>query len=872
MENHSSNPNILFLLLGISALSLVFLATLFPNHHMERHYLHQNWQLQQAGSDSMISAAVPGCVHLDLLEHGMIEDPFYRMNEHDQQWIDKKDWIYHSVFSPTNSLLEKDQHVLVFEGLDTYADVYLNDSLILEADNFFRSWEVAVTGLLKKGENQLRIYFHSPIKKGLELLKAHGYALPASNDQSENGELGNQKVSIFTRKPGYHYGWDWGPRLVTSGIWKAVRLEGRNKAVLRDVYFQQESLSDAKAQLTAHFEVEAFAGKKAELAVYHGSTLLQSQQIKLSTGLNQAQVSFEINNPQRWWTAELGEPYLYPLKGVLRVGGVEIASKVHHIGLRTIRVVQEPDSAGSSFYFELNGVPVFAKGANYIPNDIFLTRVDDAWYEQVIQSAADANMNMLRVWGGGIYEKEIFYQLCDQKGILVWQDFMFACSMYPGDEALLESIRLEAIDNVRRLRNHPSIAIWCGNNEIDVAWAQFEEERGWGWKQRYNQQQRDEIWQAYDKIFHQILPEVITEHAPDQFYWPSSPYTKEGEHASYTSTVGDMHYWGVWHGEHPFSDFYTYKSRFMSEYGFQSFPEFKTVQKYTLPEDHDIESEVMASHQRSGIGNLRIRSYMEDHYQVPEDFEQLLYVGQILQAEGIKMAIEAHRTAMPYCMGTLYWQLNDCWPVASWAGMDYYLNWKAMHYFVKKAFEPVILAVKPGEQSDEIFVVSDRLEVFEAKLEMNWWDMEKGLLHTASKNIQVPANGSAQLGNVSPEDGPAGFDPQSGVLELRLLREDKLLFRELKYFASAKALKLPADPLFSTAMIKLDDHWEIKLHANKLAKNVFLSFDQAEGFFSDNYFDMLPGESFTLKFKTNKEGDLGRLNIMSLAETIREGA
>jgi len=863
------NNKLVYLLLFAMALLLLLFATFFSNHHMQRQYLHQNWQFQASGADSFQTAKVPGCVHLDLLDHGVIEDPFYRMNEHDQQWIDKKDWVYKTAFTVDSDLLEKDQQELIFEGLDTYADVYLNDSLILEADNFFRTWRVPVSDLLHKGPNQLRIYFHSPIKKGLELLDAHGYALPASNDQSENGEMGDKKVSIFTRKPGYHYGWDWGPRLVTSGIWKAIRLEAWDFADLRDVYFHQDSLTKEKASLTAHVEVEAFSAKTAELAVYHENSLLQKQEITLNIGLNKAALNFSINNPQLWWTAELGEPYLYQLKAVLSVNGQEIATKAHQIGLRTIRVVQEPDSAGSSFYFELNGVPVFAKGANYIPNDIFLPRVDDHWYEKVIQAAADANMNMLRIWGGGIYEKDIFYRLCDQKGILVWQDFMFACSMYPGDETFLESVRQEAIDNVRRLRNHPSIALWCGNNEIDVAWANFEEDRGWGWKQRYEKTQREDIWEAYDKVFHQLLPEVVAEHAPGQFYWPTSPFTKPGGHASYTSTVGDMHYWGVWHGQHPFSDFYTYSARFMSEYGFQSFPEFKTVQKYTLPEDHDIESEVMASHQRSGIGNLRIRSYMADHYHVPTDFEQLLYVGQVLQAEGIKMAIEAHRTARPYCMGTLYWQLNDCWPVASWAGMDYYLNWKAMHYFVKKAFEPIIVAVKPGEDSDEIFVVSDKLEAFEADLELRWWDMEKGLLHTESRKVQVPANNSLSLGAISETDGPAGFDAHRGVLELRLMHGDTSLFSELTYFVPAKELALPADPQIQQEITQVREHLEIRLKAERLAKNVFLSFEEVDGFFSDNYFDMLPGEEVMITFKPDNGGSLtdANLKILTLVET-----
>ncbi|MCB0599216.1 MAG: glycoside hydrolase family 2 protein, partial [Phaeodactylibacter sp.] len=523
-------------------------------------------------------------------------------------------------------------------------------------------------------------------------------------------------------------------------------------------------------------------------------SLLASQPVKLEKGSQVATIPVAIKNPQLWWTKELGEPFLYDMKVVLESGGRELSRREERIGLRNIRIVREADDKGRSFFVELNGHPVFCKGANYIPNDVFLDRVDTAWYQEMIQSAADANMNMLRVWGGGIYEDGLFYDLCDEQGILVWQDFMFACSMYPWDSAFVENVRQEAIYNIRRLRNHASIALWCGNNEIDVAWAQYRENSGWGWKQQYNKEQRAEIWAGYEKVFHEVLPNAVEGYHPGAFYWPSSPYDGEGTHATYNSSAGDIHYWGVWHGEHPFSDFRNYIGRFMSEYGFQSFPEFLTVQQYTLPKDWDIESEVMAAHQRSGIGNLRIRSYMKDHYILPEDFSHFLYVGQLLQAESIKMAIEAHRSAKPFCMGTLYWQLNDCWPVASWSGIDYYRRWKALHYFVRSAFKTDVVVFEGGKDSIRVFACSGRKEPADAQLRLELRDFNGELLWHDSQDTRLSPD-SARLVAVLPAKILENLgDKNQLYLRGRLMQGEQTLHENLYYFVPPKELALPENP------------------------------------------------------------------------------
>ena len=599
--------------------------------------------------------------------------------------------------------------------------------------------------------------------------------------------------------------------------------------------------------------------------------MLATQKLELKEGINQDSFSLEIENPKLWWSWDLGEPHLYKLHTVLEMEGRQVASMDKKLGLRTIRIVQEPDEKGSSFYFELNGQALFAKGANYIPNDVFIPRVTDEQYKKVLQSAVQANMNMLRVWGGGFYEEDLFYDLCDEMGILVWQDFMFACSMYPGNENFLQKVKAEAEYNVVRLRQHPSIALWCGNNEIDVAWGQHREFAGWGWKQRYLPRRRAKIWKAYEDVFHKLLPSVVEKYSPESFYWPSSPFNKEGDHAGNKTPNGDIHYWGVWHGKEPFTAFYDNIGRFMSEYGFQSFPEFETVKKYTLPSDWDIESEVMAAHQRSGIGNLRIRSYMKDHYHVPRKFEDQLYVGQLLQAEGMKMGIEAHRSAKPYCMGSLYWQINDCWPVASWSSTDYYQNWKAMQYFVKEAFAPLMLAFRCEDRQLKLHAVSDKKEPLNGSLQLELMDFSGKVLWQESKEIKLAADASEELAIYPEKELMKRGGATKSLMRARLLADGEEIASSIYYFKPAKKLKLPNAPKIQTKLQKLTDgSYQLELKTEQLAKNVYLHFSNSPGFFSDNYFDLLPGESVEVNFTPDnlkQELTNNDLKIKSLKDT-----
>lgn len=834
---------------------------------MER-VIHTGWQYQQVNGKLKGEASVPGTIHTDLYANNQIEDPFYRTNEKSLQWIDKEDWVYSTSFEITSQELKKENLVLSFAGLDTYGDVYFNDSLVLRANNMFRSWEISIKGLAHNGTNNIRIYFHSPIKKGLEKLEASPYIYPAGNDQSELGGIGDKKVSIFTRKAGYHYGWDWGPRFVTSGIWRPVILKGWDQIRINNVFIKQPMVSAQAANLTAHVKVdvsEDFEGKVLlidkdtgdELAGIDGHFLKGSQLIT---------IPFTIEHPKLWWSSGLGEAHLYHFEVKVVESGSVVASQEIITGIRSLKLVRDKDKVGESFYFELNGVPVFAKGANYIPNDNFLPRVSERDYEKVIADAVDANMNILRVWGGGIYENDYFYELCDKNGLLVWQDFMFACSMYPGDNDFLENVKKEAIDNVLRLRNHPCIALWCGNNEMNAAW-HYHSKGGWGWKDRYSNKQRDEIQQNYLRLFHDILPKVVDLYTDGDDYWPSSPQAgyEDQKHAGYDNTSGDMHYWGVWHGLHPFEDFDKYKARFMSEYGFQSFPDFETVKKYTQPQDYDIESEVMMAHQRSGIGNLRIKKYMGWEYKVPQDFQQFLYLSQLLQARGITMAIEAHRRAMPYCMGTMYWQLNDCWPVASWSSTDYYHRWKALHYAVGKSYQSIILSGIEKKGDLMVYGVSDLLKDVSGVLKLTVLNFDGGILWERSEKVCLTQNTSTLLTRGDLQRVIGKSSKNSSVMKMELVVEDTVVAKNLFYFVKPKDLDLP-EPHLKKKIITEAGKSFMELTCDKLVKNIFLSFEDQDIIFSDNYFDLLPGEIRKIELTGSRLPNMDHLEIMHLQQ------
>ncbi|MDX2430297.1 MAG: glycoside hydrolase family 2 TIM barrel-domain containing protein, partial [Bacteroides sp.] len=746
-----------------------------------------------------------------------------------------------------------------------HADVYLNEQLILEADNMFREWEVDVKGILHPGSNELKILFHSPIKTGLEKYDNYSHRLETTEyDLAKIGEVAGEKaVGSHLRKAPYHFGWDWGPRLVTSGIWKPILLKAWNGARIKNIRIAQNSLADKQASLTAYFEIESEGAGSANLSLEVGQSLEITKEVEIREGTHIYAVDFEINKPRLWWTNGLGEAYLYKVSGILKTN--EGSQKLtHHIGLRTLELIRDKDEEGTSFYFKLNGHPVFMKGANYIPGDVFLDRVSPEKYEKIILTAKESNFNMLRIWGGGIYEKDIFYDLCDKHGILVWQDFMFACNMYPGHPEFLESVKMEAADNIKRLRNHPSIAMWCGNNEILAAWWR------WGWKEKAeaeNQEGADAQWKAYKDIFLDVLPGAVAANDPDRFYWASSP--QSGDTIAEDLVNGDSHYWGVWWGKEPFENYHTYLARFMSEYGFQSFPELKSVKEYALEADFDIYSDVMQSHQRSSIGNVTIETYMLRDYRKPADFESYLYLSHVLQAEGVKKAMEGHRIAMPYTMGSLYWQINDCWPVASWSSTDYYVRWKALQYYSKKAFAEVLVAPRSEDGIMKVHVVSDRLSSFKARLSLELLNLSGESAWTEEREIEVPANTSTLQFEIPVKLLLGAREANQHLLEVKLKEDGKEISSNNFYFTPIKDIDLPKPEIKLTAG-KTENGFLLELSTDVLAKNVYLSMN-GEGFFEDNYFDLLPGETKTIHLKTElKAGITREIRVRTIRDSYQD--
>ncbi|UII75463.1 glycoside hydrolase family 2 protein [Flagellimonas sp. HMM57] len=801
--------------------------------------LKDNWEFRNTADTSWLKAQVPGTVHTDLLDNNKIKDPFFRLNERELQWVDKADWEYQTTFDLTEEETERDYMALTFRGLDTYADVYLNGTLLLQTDNMFRTYEVSVKQKIKVGQNRLRVVLASPIKKGIEKYDKVPYVIPVSdNDLAALGQVPeNKKVSVYTRKAGYHFGWDWGPRLVTSGIWRPVTLKSWDDFVIKDLFVQQEVL-DTVAKLKAHLELTALvAEEKADVEVTIDDITVLEEEFLMRKGTHQYDFSFKIADPELWWPNGLGNQKLYTI-GVKIKGRKSQDTISKKVGLRTIELVTEKDSIGSSFFFKVNGHPIFMKGANYIPNDVFLPRVDKKDYENVINAAVETNMNMLRVWGGGIYEDDYFYELCDEKGILVWQDFMFACAMFPGDTDFLNNIREEAIDNVKRLRNHPSIALWCGNNEILSAW------KNWGWedemKKTYGEAPAQEVYQAYQNIFHKILPEVVNAYDADRRYWASSPSTALGEPESLTD--GDRHYWGVWWGKEPFSNFEKEMPRFMSEFGFQSFPELSTVEKYAIPEDYDIYSEVMKSHQRSSIGNETIEEYMLRHYKKPKNFESYLYLSHLLQAYGIGEGIAAHRRNRERCMGSLYWQINDCWPVASWSSIDYYGKWKALHYTIKRAFEPLALSITKNTDAINVVVLNDHLEAVSGKMTLQLLDFSGTVLESWEETITVDGNSTKDA--LAIDKVQLNSHDEKATLLHASFSNGTTTVENISYRVPFKELVLPSSGL-THSITEKEGRYEVHLKTEKLAKDVYLA-SRSTNNFSDNYFDLLPGQKKTV--------------------------
>ncbi len=827
--------------------------------------LNSGWQFSNSDSAAWYPASVPGCIHTDLMNNHLIGDPYYRTNERDLQWIGKDDWDYKKEFNLPADFISKKNIELVFNGLDTYADVYLNDSLVLSADNMFRVWVIPCKELLKEKGNVLSIHFNNVFKVNLPKWKSAPYRLAAfpNNDQADT------MIAMYSRKAQFHYGWDWGPRLITCGIWRDVSLEGWDNFKIDNVQVIQKNVSRDKADISSFINVRSStAGNITASVKVDGKTYSVVNYI-LSKGENKIPINFEIINPDLWWTNGLGTHYLYNFEFTVAGDSGSIDSKKIKIGIRSLEVVRTKDTAGESFYIKLNGVPVFMKGANYIPQDNFQNRVTLERYEHMIKSAADAHMNILRVWGGGIYENNEFYDLCDQYGILVWQEFAFACAMYPSDSLFPGNVKHEIQENVVRLRNHACLALYCGNNENEISWYQ------WGWKENYSPEIQKEYESGMYNLFNVLIPDLLRQYDSTRYYHYTSP---SAGFNGIPPSDGDIHYWGVWHGKEPFSDFNKNIARFVSEYGFQSYPELSTIKKYAAPEDMNLHSAVMLSHQRcmsderkdKEYGNRLIQLYMDRQYKEPKDFESFIYVSQVLQAEGDKIAIEAHRRNMPYCMGTMYWQIDDCWPAASWSSIDYFGNWKALHYYVKREYQTFLISNILKDDSLHFYIISDSLADAPAQITIKTVDFSGKIIFNKAVNLNLKSDCSIDYFSIAEKDLTEGGGESNIVVVSRLTSGNKILCENKFFFKDPKDLNLEK-PDIKINVQKNDDGYELTLTSDKFAKDVYLNFKNRDGFFTDNYFDLLPGVAKTIEYRTKNRIDdiLNKLKVISLADSYK---
>lgn len=810
---------------------------------MQTQSLNGYWQFRSSETQDWLPAQVPGGVHTDLMAVGRLPDPFVGVNEKQVQWVAEKDWVYRKFFYPLPALLAEDRVYLVCDGLDTLADVRFNGQILGTTDNMFRTWEWDVKRLLREGENRLEIHFHSPA----------AYARLRERNKPMQAVPMGLKGGQHLRKSPSHFGWDWGPRLPCMGIWRGIHLEGRSTGRLLDVRFDQDH-EDGMVNLFTRVQCDLW--DRSGPPPFGETHPDSARTIRLRvTGPDrevwqadaparpQQSIPVTITNPQLWWPNGYGEQPLYRVEVDLIDEERAVDRRVYTLGLRTLELRQAEDEWGKSFTFVVNGLPLWIKGSNWIPADSFPTRVSAAHLEHLIRSAAETNQNMLRVWGGGTYESDNFYDLCDQYGILVWQDFPFACGMYPLDDpAFLASVRCEVVDNVRRLRHHSSLALWCGNNEIEWQMVSL------GWRSL-----QPALTQAYEQFFYQQLPELLAGEDPRRPYWPSSPSSNDPFNQPNQQNTGDAHLWEVYHHYRKPRYYRQQNPRFASEFGFQSLPDPSTIEKFATEETRRLDSDVMRLHQRSPGGSSKLIWYLNQRFPIPRSFDSLVYLSQVYQAEAVRSAVEHWRRHPERTSGALYWQLNDCWPVISWSSIDYFGRWKLLHYAARRFFAPVAMSILDNVDGRQhkmaVWLANDTGLDYQGELRWTLETLDGEVLKGGNQPVTREARTSERIieldfsppGQLSPK-----VNWRNAVFVAELWQGDMRQDIQVATFVPEKQMPLE-NPDLQASVTSTEESLSILVHVNRLARFITLELEGANVLFSDNGFDLPAGREVTIK-------------------------
>ncbi len=814
---------------------------------MKRIDLSGEWKLIRVKNKESVPAQVPGDTHSALLDAGKIPDPYWADNELSLQWIGREDWIYRRSFNVSSEMLAGKSVFLNCEFFDTISEIRINGSKIGVTENMFVRYRFEARKVLRTGENTIEVLFRSAENAAVEASKKLKYPIPFGNNpvQSPNRNL--------IRKVQCHSGWDWGPCLMVAGIYGDIYLEACSDARIEHVCCDQKH-SKGLCEVKVNCEVFSPDGGKTEMNISLGSEKLVKT-VDLKPGTNKIDGTVAVKNPKLWWPNGFGEQHLYDLS--VKVGSSEVKKR---LGLRRIELISEEDKIGLSMIFRVNGVDIFAKGADWIPCDALPQRQTREAMDYLLDSAVKVNMNMLRVWGGGQYEFDYFYDLCDEKGLMIWQDFMFACAMYPADDKFLDLVRQEAEYQVKRLRDHSCIALWCGNNENLGAF-------GWYKECKDN---RDRYLVDYDRLNEGVLGNTVRSLDPDRVFWPSSPCGGPGDYSNnfHNDKRGDMHYWGVWHQGKSFDNFLKIFPRFCSEFGYQSFPSMDTVRTYAPEDQFNVTSPVMEHHQRNFGGNSKIIEMFSRYFRLPEGFGNFVYLSQVMQGLAIKTAVEHWRRLRPDCMGTIYWQLNDNWPVCSWASLNYQGSWKLLNYMAKRFYaDTIVNAIQDDEKKQvEIFMTNDSLKAKKAAVSIQVRDMSGKVTFEDDITASIPANSAKSLRKYDTAKLTSKPDSHFMTLTMEL---DGTVFRNEHFFCVWKKYDLPKSEIkIKTRAVK--EGFEVKMEADRPAFYVGIFAEGVKGEFDDNCFTLIPGEARTLLFVPRQEVTTEEFKKSLLVKHLRQ--